>query len=108
MPVFALTLKPISNNTVDSIRLQPGRSCTVGASPAADYPLDSHQLAGIHCRISCHKRSVFIECLAAELLIEVNGVAVNRSRITHQDKLQIGSEEYLVDLPPEKAETPKG
>lgn len=108
--MISLILKPVPRASAEIIRLQPGQSCTLGASPAADFCLDSAGIAPIHCRISCRNRFGFIEGLDADSKVIVNGEAFNRSRIVNEDKLRIGLIEFVVvttaETKPPKFKTP--
>ena len=104
--VYAITLKPTNDRSADLVRLKPGQSCTVGRSHSADYALKSSGLDAIHCRITCRRRSAFVECLSAESFVHVNGQPVNRARLTHGESLQIGDVEFVVEVPQEPESQP--
>lgn len=93
-----LSLQSLNPSVDLSIHLQIGQFCTVGASPAADYSVNAKHVEPVHCRIGCRSNSGFIECLADEGQIVVNGKPRNRSRLADGDSLRIGTIDIHVEV----------
>lgn len=104
--VVRLTLHPKNDDSIQPIRLLAGQSCTVGASPAADYHINSTGVDAIHCRFTCRGRFCFTECLRADATIVVNSEAMNRARLIDGDQLTIGTIKFFVQVS-EPQRTPK-
>lgn len=93
------TLQSVDPADLDlTFRLLPGTLKTMGRAPRADFVVDAALVSRVHCRfILSNDNELELEDLGSTNGTFVNGMKVDRTKLTDGDKLTVGRVEFVVN-----------
>ena len=106
-PRLIVTTAPLRGKLISLQDFNSGTSVQIGRDPNAAIFLNDKTISTDHARLSKNADGYFLSATHAKNGIAVNGSAVKRSQLAHNDRIQIGRTELLFKTDVGTQETPR-